>query len=213
MGKSKAHIRYKTKEGLLVPGVTTVTGILDKPALIYWAWDLGMKGIDYKKFKDDKADIGTLAHDMIICHLTEKQPCLDDYTKNQIDQAENALLSFLEWEKGKDIKVIHAEKPLVSEEFKYGGQFDIFASIDGIGTLLDIKTGKAIYPEMIIQLAAYDNLINEQINGVIQSAKILRVGRDETEGFEVRDFTDKLTSGWKIFKHLLDIYKLRKELK
>lgn len=210
--KTKAHQRYKTKDGTIVPGVTTITGILDKPALIYWAWDLGMKGIDYKKFKDDKADIGTLAHDMIICHLLGTTPNLDDYTKNQIGQAENALISFFEWENGKNIQVIHAEKALVSEEFKYGGQFDILAVIDGISTLLDIKTGKAIYPEMVIQLAAYDQLINEQINGVVKSAKILRVGRDETEGFDVRDFTDKLTPAWRIFKHLLGIYQLRKEL-
>jgi hypothetical protein len=212
MGKSKAHQRYKTKDGCIVPGVTTITGILDKPALVYWAWDLGMKGIDYKKFKDDKADIGTLAHDMIICHLLGTTPNLDDYTKNQISQAENALISFFEWEKGKNIEVRQTEKALVSEQFKYGGQFDVFATIDGISTLLDIKTGKAIYPEMVIQLAAYANLIDEDTNNVLQSVKILRVGRDETEGFDVRDFTDKMVPAWEIFAHLLQVYKLRKEL-
>lgn len=212
MGKTKAHQRYKLKSGEIVPGVTTITGILDKPALIYWAWDLGMKGIDYKKYKDDKADIGTLAHDMIICHLLGTDPCTKDYTQNQIDQAENALISYFEWEKGKHIEVIHTETALVSEYYRYGGQFDILANIDGIATLLDIKTGKAIYPEMVIQLAAYEWLISEIISLEIKSAKILRVGRDETEGFEVKDFTDKIETGWQIFKRLLEIYRLRKEL-
>ena len=65
---------------------------------------------------------------------------------------------------------------------------------------------------MIIQLAAYAMLISENAHMIINSAKILRVGRDETEGFEIKDFTDKIETGWEIFKRLLEIYRLRKEI-
>jgi len=213
MAKTKVHTRYKTKDGIPVPGVTTITGQLDKPALVYWAWDLGTKGIDYKKYTDDKAEIGTLAHDMVICHLTGKEPNLSDYSQNQIDKAENALISYFAWEKGKDIEVIFAEKPLVSEEWKYGGQPDILALVDGIITLLDLKTGKAIYPEMVYQLSAYDRLIAECEKETISEHMILRIGRDETEGFDVKPFTGKqVETAWKVFKNLLDIYHLRKEI-
>ena len=46
--KSKIHTVYKTKDGIRVPGVTTILGELAKPALIHWAWDLGIKNIDYR---------------------------------------------------------------------------------------------------------------------------------------------------------------------
>ena len=85
--KDKIHTVYKLKNGKKVSGTTTVIGILAKPALIHWAWDLGTKGIDYRKFRDDKADIGTLAHYLIMCHLKGEQPDTSDYSKKQIDQA------------------------------------------------------------------------------------------------------------------------------
>ena len=59
---AKAHQRYKTKDGVIVPGVTTILSILAKPALIYWSWNLGMQGIDYRKVSDKAKDIGTLTH-------------------------------------------------------------------------------------------------------------------------------------------------------
>ena len=36
---SQAHTVYKTADGIRVPGVTTVLGVLNKPALIKWAND------------------------------------------------------------------------------------------------------------------------------------------------------------------------------
>ena len=59
---SKAHIRYKLKDGTVVPGATTITGLLNKPFLITWANRLGLEGIDSTKYRDAAADIGTLAH-------------------------------------------------------------------------------------------------------------------------------------------------------
>lgn len=212
--KTKIHTVYKTSEGIKVPGVTTITGQLDKPALIHWAWNLGKKGIDWRKFRDDKADIGTLAHDMVVCYLTGKEPDTSDYTANQINQAENCLLSFYEWEKGKNIDVILAEKPLVSDRFKYGGTPDIVAYVDNVPTLIDIKTGKAIYPEMVYQLSAYETLLEEVKTIYVDNAIILRIGRDETEGFEVKSFSEESRIvAFNLFSKLLDIYYLKKELK
>ena len=41
----RAHQRYKIEDGTIVPGVTTVVGILNKPALVPWANKLGLEGI------------------------------------------------------------------------------------------------------------------------------------------------------------------------
>ncbi len=46
--KTKIHTVYKAKAGERVPYVTTILGILNKPALIEWAWKLGTEGTFYK---------------------------------------------------------------------------------------------------------------------------------------------------------------------
>lgn len=212
MSKTKIHTVYKTADKKRVPGTTTITGQLAKPALVHWAWSLGCKGIDYKRFVDDKASIGTLAHAMVLSHLVGTEPCLKDYSQAQIDQAENCLLSYYEWEKGKVIEVIVAEEPLVSEAYRYGGTPDLVALVDGVPTLIDLKTGKGIYDEYALQLAAYEQLVTEDIGETLDARLILRIGRDEDEGFEVRTFSDKqIDRAWRQFRALLDFYWIGKE--
>jgi len=207
--KSRAHIRYKNAEGKLVPGTTTVTGLLAKPQLIVWANRLGLNGIDSTRFVDDKADIGTLAHQLITDRLLGSKTDTDDYSKKQIDAAENAVISYYEWEKNHEIEPIIIEQPLVSEKYQYGGTPDIYAVVDKEFELLDLKTGGGIYEEMVIQLAAYKHLHEEQ-GHTIKRTRIIRIGRDEDEGFEIRTYTD-LEKYWQIFEHLLAVYYLRKK--
>ena len=210
MTKTKAHIIYKTSDGTRVPGVTTVLGILNKPALVKWANNLGLQGIDSSKYRDAMADIGTLAHKMILDHFNKEQTDTSEYSKEQIDKAENCLLSFYEWLKGHDLEVVLAEAPLVSEQYGFGGTVDCLCKLDGVLTLLDFKTGKAIYPEMIYQLAAYRRLLKEP--QWPDQCRILRIGRDEDEGFEERVLTN-LGREWQLFEHCLGIYQLQRALR
>jgi hypothetical protein len=122
---------------------------------------------------------------MIQCHLTGEELDLSDYTPNQVSAAENAVLSFFEWEKGKELETIRSEAQLVSETHKYGGTVDWYGTINGQAALVDIKTGKAIYDEMVYQVAAYAQLLVEN-NYSLKEVRILQVGRDETEGFSER---------------------------
>lgn len=207
---SKAHTIYKLKDGTRVPGTTTVLGVLNKPALVAWANRLGLEGIDSSKYTDAAARIGTLAHYFVQCDFTGEKPNLDEYGKTEIDQAENALISFYEWKKAKVIEPIANELQLVSEQYRYGGTVDCYCKIDGDIWLLDFKTGRNVYSEMLIQLAAYRQLLNE--NGYpVERAKILRIGRSEDEGFEERTITD-FTNHWELFKHCLEIYRLQKKI-
>lgn len=208
--KVKSHIIYKLKDGIRVPGVTTViNSVLAKPALIHWAWDLGTKNIDYRKFRDDKADIGSLTHYFILCHLKNEEPNTDDYTANQIDRAENSLLSFFEWEQNYPLEPILIEIPLVSERYKFGGTPDILAKINGDNCLVDVKTGKAIYLEYLYQLAAYKLLLEEH-NYKVDSARILNIPRTEDESFLDKK-VGNLEKEKEIFLHCLAIYNLRKQ--
>lgn len=207
---SKAHTIYKLLDGTRIPGTTTILGVMNKPALVSWANKLGLEGIDSSKYVDATARIGTLAHYLVQCDLTGQKPDTSEYGATEIDKAENALLSYYEWKKSRNIVPMENEMPLVSEKHRYGGTIDCYCQIDGYTWLLDFKTGKAIYPEMLVQLAAYRQLLIE--NGYfVDKAKILRIGRDETEGFEERTITD-FAKHWSVFEHCLEIYRLQKEI-
>jgi len=209
-GVSKAHIRYKTSDGKIVPGATTITGLLNKPYLIRWANQLGLEGIDSSTYTDEAAKTGTLAHAMIQADLQGTQLDLSQFSPVQVDLAENACLSWYEWKKHHEVVPVHCEVPFVSDRMGYGGTVDCYCMLDGKPTLLDFKTGKAIYPEYFVQLAAYAELLREAALPVDET-RILRVGRDATEGFEERSVSD--TRKWfEIFQHLLGIYYLKKEL-
>lgn len=187
MGKSNAHIKYYTKNGILVPGVTTVLAVLAKPALIPWANKLGLQGIEVGKYVDNLADAGTLAHAFCESDFTGHGVDIQDYTPNQVTLAKNAFKKFLEW-KGKQstFKVLKAELQLVSEEHMFGGTADLYCELNGKKTLIDIKTCKAVYSEHFTQVAAYKILLEE--NGYpVEDAKILRIGREEAEGFDEKD--------------------------
>lgn len=206
--KIKAHAQYRLKDGSIVPGVTTIIGILDKPALLRWANNQGLKGIDCFKDRDDKASIGSLVHAMILSHFKGEQVDTSDYTSNQIDTAENSFLKFLGWSKDKSFTPYHLEQSFVSEQYGFGGTPDYVGLINGEPTILDFKTG-GIYDDHYSQLAAYEQLVSE--NGTSTTTlRILSIGRDETESFE-----DKVIGNhdkyWQVFLHCLAIYNLRRE--
>jgi hypothetical protein len=186
MGKFNGHQKYYTKDGVLVPGVTTVLGVLAKPALVPWANKLGLQGIEVGKYVDNLASVGTLAHSIVECHLTGQKVDFSDYSPNQRELSERAAAKFFEWEKKNTFKVIKAEIQLVSDKYYFGGTCDIYADLNGKKTLIDIKTSKACYSEHYTQCSAYAILLDE--NGYpVEDVKILRIGREEAEGFDEKE--------------------------
>jgi len=211
MGKYTAHQRYCTKDGIKVPGVTTVLGILAKPALVPWANKLGLQGIEVGKYVDSLADVGTLCHTIVECHLKGQDVDYSDYTPNQREMAEIAAAKFFNWEKENDFKMIESELQLVSENHMFGGTCDIYGILNGKKTLIDIKTSKACYPEHFTQVAAYKILLQES-GRKVEDAKILRIGREESEGFDVKD-VPMIDIHAEKFLACLEITKIDKRLK
>jgi len=207
--KTKIHTVYKVG-GKRVPSVTTILGILNKPALQHWAWQMGVEGLDYRNVRDQAADVGTLAHHMIMCHLTGEEPDTGEYSAHDIEQAENCLIKYWDWEKAHKIKAVLVEAPLVSR-LGFGGTIDCLAECDGELWLIDHKTGKAIYDDMFYQLAAYKHLLTEQ-GYEVASTRILRIGRNEDEGFEER-VAINLDKHLDLFMSCYKIYELQKEIK
>ena len=208
--KTKVHTVYKSGSGKRVPSVTTILGVLGKPALIHWAWQCGIDGLDYRGVRDNAADIGTLAHYLILCHLKGLKPDTSEYSAQDIDQAETCLIKYWAWEKENQIEPILVEEPFVSEKYGFGGTIDCLAKMGDDLVLVDHKTGKAIYSDMFFQLAAYQALLSEA-GYDIANARILRIGRNDTEGFEQKIMVD-LSKQWQIFLYCLRIYNLKKEV-
>ena len=212
MKKYKAHQKYTLSDGTTVPGVTTVLNVLNKPALVGWANRLGLQGIDSTKYVDGKAEIGTCAHYLIECHLKGEKPDLSEYAPAVVSEAENGFLKFLEWQDGKNFRLIGSELQLVSEKYRYGGTIDIYAEIDGRPTLVDIKTsGSGIWPEMRHQVAAYSAMLIEH-GDPVERTMIVRVGRSSDEGFQV-ETVGNIEAHFVLFLHCLEIYQLQKVLK
>ena len=205
---------YYLADGTAVPGVTTILRVLNKPFLVPWANKLGLAGVDSTRYTDEKAAVGTLAHSMCLKDMCQEAEELDlaDYSPNEISQAENAFLKFCEWKKAHVLEPILVEKPLVSEAFRFGGTPDFYGKVDGILTLLDLKTG-GIWPEHFWQIAAYGMLLAEAGHHVDQRI-LLNIGRDETENFvEAKRQGPSLEDEVLIFRSCLDIYNAKKRLK
>jgi hypothetical protein len=74
---------------------------------------------------------------------------------------------------------------------------------------MDIKTSKAIYPEHMVQLAAYHTLLAD--NGYEVSASyLIRVGRNDEEGFEFRELiNDELVLAYEVFHAAFNLYRTK----
>ena len=198
---------YRLKDGSIVAGVTTIINQLDKPALINWAWKLGTEGKDWKEERDSAGDIGTLVHELVLGYWRGEVP---DITAP--DEVSGALMNgcywkFIDWVKAFTIAPVLVEEPIVSERYQFGGQPDLLASINGRMVLLDVKTSNGIYDSFWLQLAGYDILLRE--NGYkVDEYQILWLPKDDRFDCPIR--TD-LRREKKIFKHLLEIYQLRRE--
>ena len=205
----RAHQAYHNAAGKKVTSVTTALSILNKPGLVKWANNLGLLGIDSSKYKDELADIGTLTHYFVMCHLKDIVPEVREFSQEQIDLAEVCYRKYLDWEKYHPIRPILVEEPFVSEEYQFGGQVDCYGVCEKDLMLLDLKTSKGIFDEMIYQVSAYSHMLVE--NGYkVSSVRLLRIGRSPVEGFDEKVLTDeRIEVGWQIFLHCLAIYNLR----
>lgn len=210
VSKTKIHTQYYLAQGESAPGVTTILGILSKPALIHWSWQCGMRGEDYRKVRDMYGDVGTITHLLIMHHLKGTEPDLSEYSQADIKTSDNCMLSFYEWEKHHKLEPICIETPLTSDKYGFGGTPDYIGLIDGRLELMDFKTGKGIYGTAFYQVAAYRQLACE-IGHQVNHARILRIGRDDDEGFEER-LIAKFDDEFQLFLKCLDIYNLLKKM-
>lgn len=210
--KARTHTQYRVGNRR-VPSVTTICALLDKPALKYWANKIGLQGYELDAFVDPLADVGTLAHRMIHDYLLGRATDSSEFPEPVIKSAEWSVLSFLAWEGEHLLEPFELELVLVSPTHMYGGTVDYYGRVDGQLTLIDFKSGSAIYDDHAIQVAAYRELLRE--NGrEVESVRVLNIPRAENERFDEWELSeDELAAAWEIFLSLRRVYDLKKEVR
>lgn len=214
----KGHTRYKLPDGTPVPGVSTISGVMDKPALVIWANRLGLDGIDSTRYVDSLAQAGTLAHYFVEADLRDmdRDPeYLKEFSQIDQDRAETSFVKYLDWKAQHDIILLGSEIEIVSAQYRCGGRLDLILQYDGIDTLVDLKTCKALYgdgDDKWAQVAGYKLLAEEAGYEIPQSA-ILRLGREPTEGFEfaIMPNPEAQVKRFLICRDLLEVNKILKK--
>lgn len=204
---------YRLKSGEQVPGVTTVLREwgAKTPALVHSAWKLGMAGVNYKDEWGKKRDAGSLTH--LRCEADIKgqpAPSLEGWNPAVVEQSDLTFAAYLDWKRGTRLELLASEVPLVSEEWRYGGCLDAVGTLDGQPALIDFKS-KTLYPDQIVQAAAYAHLWGEANPDVrIQAVHILGL----SDGFHHHQPpADAIEAGMELFLSLLDVYSLKKRVR
>jgi len=201
---NRPHQVYRNAAGKRLPGVTTVLGVLDKPALLKWAWNQGKAGIDFRATRDNAANIGTVAHARIEAWLRNLQLDETGLPEEAMDKSRIGFSRFVEWWGARELRLEACEVQMVSESMQVGGTADIVAvTPDGKRLVIDVKTSSGVYREAKLQVAAYAALWDEREEerekagqnergelNEIDECWIVRVGKDELDATEAVEVTD-----------------------
>ena len=187
--RTKAHTVYTDRKGKMVLSVTTILKLLPKFALIPWAYNLGLVRQDYNKVRQEAADIGTVVHDLINSREDAGvNNYLNDMDYHIGDRARWSFENYKKFKKDHDLKILKQELTLTFGGDRntpaFGGTCDMVAEVDGKLSLVDFKTGNAVYKESVLQLAAYDMLLG--LEGIkVEQYCLVRVPSKEPDTYEI----------------------------
>lgn len=178
-----------TLDGKPLTGVTTILGVLNKPALIQWAANEAVKyvraNVSYKRMKllrkgyvvikekvldeaatahrrkkEEAAQKGTDTHALVENWVNA---CVENYGGEPLaPYTENAILPFVLWAQREHITFLSAEKRMYSRVLWVGGTADLIFKKDGKTYVGDIKTYKKIWDRVpFFQCAGYALMLKE----------------------------------------------------
>lgn len=194
------------------PGATTILKIVDKPFLVKWANKIGLQGIKVDEYVNEKAKVGELIHKIIQSRLLKQPLDVNGYSDEELRVAEKAFFRYVEWEKQHIIENVEIEKELFSDTYKYMGRLDVYCKLDGLWTIIDIKTSKSVNIEQEVQVSSYEQLVREN-NLKVDRVMIINTGKEDNSNLQVVEVTqDKVSKYFKLFKLLVDVYYVKKEI-
>jgi hypothetical protein len=204
---------YLSANGERLPSVTSIISQnlgWNKQALLSWANECGLEGKRHREVSGQAAKAGKLCHAMIEHHLKGEFFDTSGYDEEVLQKAQTGFNNFLSWESEVDLTPVATEKPLVSEKYRYGGTPDYIGTVNGELALVDWKTSERVFPDMLVQLAAYAALWEENYQPLTGGFHILCLGK-ESATFSPHHF-EALSAAMDTFLHLLALHQLHTEL-
>jgi hypothetical protein len=201
------------------PSVTTIINEnygWNKNILLNWYYKELKAGRDPKSKTQKAADIGNLCHEYIYYYETKKDFNTIDLSKYPFDApiiAEAGLNQYLKIKSEKQIEILFSETSYISEKYKYNGRIDLCGKVNQTLSLIDGKTSKTIYPDQLIQLGAYYNLLKE--NGIeVNLSFILHIDKNpltiESKIVELVLIPQNIIDcGFEIFKMFLKLHDMK----
>jgi hypothetical protein len=206
--------RYEV-DGKVVPGVTTVLGIVNKPALVPWAAKMAAEeftrqikpGVAYDEVslsaiaEDIKrshraktaaaATVGTIVHDWVEEFLRMGRPPADPVN----EAAQNGVLAWLEWWRANEVRPAMVERIIYHPE-GYAGRVDFVGEVNGRRMVADIKTSSGVWPEMWLQVHAYAAALTQE-GWCASEVGIIHLDKDSGEmTWHTRPITQRETDAW-----------------
>ena len=114
---------------------------------------------------NDAANLGTLVHDWI---AAEHGACAYPDVTDAPDFFWQMVAQWDKWQAEHDVVPVQTEVTLWSHQYKYAGTADAIWMVDGVPTLIDVKTSRNTWDEHYMQLAALgacDSMLLEPTQG------------------------------------------------
>ena len=131
-------------------------------------------------------EIGTQVHHLIEWKLRQTLGQIVGPEPRVVDDAQWAFMAWEDWAKSVHLKPKLVEQMVFSRVHAFAGTMDLLAEVNGVDTLIDFKTGKAIYGEAHLQNVAYQVALSEMGHGTPQAGAIVRLPKVQTDpAFEI----------------------------
>lgn len=201
----KGH-QYKY-DGKPVTGVTSVIGVLAKPALIGWAAKMAVEYIreyfndNNRSLKTEGGDLENVFRAAEVAHTKKKEAAgthgtdahalVELYVKACIDgnnarplplaeETENSIKPFIDWAQENVETFLFSERRMFNKDLFIAGTADFaYVGKDGKRYMADFKTSSGIYGiDYWLQVAAYRLLAEAEGDEPYDGATVVRLGKN-----------------------------------
>lgn len=165
---------------------------------------------EHTKLLTKAGEVGSQAHSWIEWQI--KRELMHDVGPCPVisPAAQLAVSAWERWKCSVSFKPLLCEQAVWSTNLEYAGTMDLLAEINGEVTLLDWKTGKAIYDESFLQNAAYRYAVAEmrllpgspKINGMI--VRLPKLEKDPE--FETKAVPGELADLMEVFMNVRQLW-------
>lgn len=214
---TKVKRDYTRTDGTRPPSVTEVIGThlgWKTQGLIGWAHKLGREGRNLRE-RDEAAARGSCVHDLVAASISpDHHGDLSEWRTDQIEEARPTADAVVKAVKDKRWTVLDVETPICRERF--AGTIDmVVRDADGYLIIVDLKTGRGVYDETVIQLGAYAWLRRMASDGTspmaVEGAVIHAPSPELVRVLKVGPAA--LAAGEQAFRLLLDLHEIRHQIK